>query len=417
MREQPGTTRRAPQSTASVERPRQQPSVLFVDRDQDHLASVQVLLSEQAPHWRVDYASNADDAIALAQRRPLDVVVTGMALAGTDGVALLERVRTLQPHTVRIVLSGDGDEATLQRAIPLAHQWLPRPIEPAQLYAAVDNAITSGALVHRDDLRAILGNARALPSLPAVFAEVAQLIADPEVDIARVTAVVERDPAMAARVLQLANCAFYRSERPMASVREAIVRIGLRTLANCVLAAELFHAVPCGDRQTAFLLEAIEQRARRQAMLLTKWCELQPDADRDARELLPTAGLLHEVGALVLLRFDPLNHRTALRLAQRSRVPLESLERRLIGTDHARVAGSILGTWGLPWPLVDLIANHHDADRCYAHTDHCAMLAAAEAFVATPWLLPEFEDKANRHGWGERFALWSAVAEQVLGTA
>ena len=99
-----------------------------------------------------------------------------------------------------------------------------------------------------------------------------------------VAAVVERDPAMASKVLQMANCAFYRPERPLSSIREAVMRVGLRTLTNCVLAADLFFSMPREDRQTAILLDAIEIRAQRQARLLTLWCEQSPELGIDLRE-------------------------------------------------------------------------------------------------------------------------------------
>ncbi len=398
-----------------MERPRQQPNVLFVDDDRDHLQSLAAVLRDYATHWRIEYLNDPREAVEVLQRRSIDVIVSDLSMPQMNGIDLLEHARQLQPQAVRIVMSGENEEAALLRAIPFVHQWLTKPVKPEMLYAAVDRAIASGTFVHRDDLRAILGNTQALPSIPSLFAEVARLIADPEIDLDRVATVVERDPGMAAKVLQMANCAFYRPERPLASIREAVMRIGLRTLANCVLAAEMFYSMPRDDRQTAILVGAIETRARQQTMLLTQWCEHAVELGPDVRELLPTAGLLHEVGALVLLQFDPLTHRTAHRLAQRHKLSLEVLERRLVGASHAKVAASILGTWGLPWPLIDLLANHHDPDRCHAHTDLCSMLAAAEVFVTTPWLIAEFERRANENGWGAMFAKWTTLAEQVLG--
>ncbi|MGE3175022.1 MAG: HDOD domain-containing protein [Planctomycetota bacterium] len=393
---------------------RRQPNVLFVDDDLEHLRGLEAAMAPRDDEWRIEYLADPTLVRELLAQRELDVVVADLDMPGIDGPGVLEMVRSMQPQAVRIVLTGEGHESELLRALPFAHQWLTKPCPPELLRAAVERAIVSGTFVHREDLRAILGHTQALPSVPHLFAEVALLIADDDVDLQRVTAVVERDPAMAAKVLQLANCTFYRPERPLLSLREAVIRIGMRTLSNCVLAAELFSAMPRDDRQTRLLVDGIERRAMLQTRLLTHWCEEAVMLGPDVRELLPTCGLLHEVGALVLLQFDPLSHRTTHRLAQRHRLSLEALERRMIGASHAQIAASLLGSWGLPWPIVDLMANHHDPDRSHAGTDPCAMLAAAEVFVSTPWLVPDFEQRAVQNGWGFEFARWTDVAGQLL---
>lgn len=397
-----------------MDRPRQQPSVLVVDDDRETLDGLAAVLRDGEPPWHMEFLTDPRAAVDLLRKRDIDLIVSDLSMPGMDGLQLLEHVRTAQPHAVRIILTGSNDENDVVRAIPFAHQCLQKPIDPVALYSAIDRALTASALVARADLRAVIGNARALPSAPRLYAEVSHRIANPDIDMEQIAAIVDRDPAMAAKVLQLANCAYYRSEQPLVTVRAAVTRIGLRTLANCVLAAELFQVTQRTDAETARLMAEIEDRARRQTMLLTQWCEDAADLRPDFRELLPTAGLLHEVGALMMVQFDPLSYRSVHHLALRHRLPVAMLELRIVGVDHARLGGSLLGLWGLPWPLVDTVANHHDPDRAFARVDACSMLAAAEMFVATPWLCAEFERRAGENGWGPEFARMAATAAQLL---
>ncbi|MBY0277108.1 HDOD domain-containing protein [Candidatus Binatia bacterium] len=192
-----------------------------------------------------------------------------------------------------------------------------------------------------------------LPSAPHVVSRLVSL-GDGDADTSDLLATIDRDPALTARILRTANSPFFAQTRSVTSVTRAVVVLGLPMVRNLTLGLTVWDATSThlAPQQARRLWEhslAVAHAAQHFA------ARTQAGAARDAF----TAGLLHDVGKLVLARQFPDAYRQVL--AQATATPLRpELERAAVGHDHAAVGALLFERWRLPALLIDAVARHHD---------------------------------------------------------
>ncbi len=203
-----------------------------------------------------------------------------------------------------------------------------------------------------------------------------EVLAHGEVDTQDVLEIIRPDPAMTAKLLQLVNSAFFGLPRQISDAREAIVFLGLGMIRDLLAAADVFQSFADDTRLPQDLYTTISAQGARVA----ETCAFL--AERSAN--VSIAGLLHDIGLLVLAvcRPDPLA--TSLERSRREGTPLHVVETELIGTTHGAVGAYMLSLWGFPYETVEAVANHHDArslppEARLAHVLHVAGALNGEA--------------------------------------
>lgn len=212
------------------------------------------------------------------------------------------------------------------------------------------NDLEQAIQVSPEDL--VKGSVRLL-SPPEVFIRVSRMVEDPKCSGAALAQTISRDPALTARLLRLANSPFYGFPSRIETIERALTVIGTRALRDLVLAAcaaGMFVRMPISDMQAFWrhsLMSGLTSR------LLGMRCGVREP------EALFAAGLLHDVGQLIILaKLPEMGRETRLR-ARDSGLPLHALERAVLGFDHAEVGGELLRQWRLPQTLWEPVACHH----------------------------------------------------------
>lgn len=280
-------------------------------------------------------------AEALARLRtgaPCDVVVAA-ELDGMEGVNLLARLRDEYPHVARIVVAPPPAVAVGFRIADLAHQVLPAGTDPGQLRDALSRTLHLRELLADERLRALAGSVDGLPSLPRVYGDLTEALESPNCGAEQISAVVCRDPALAAKVLQLVNSSFFGLPRQVTAVPEAVTYLGVATVRSLVLSTEAMSLFRPAARAAGLDADALAERAVATA---TEAARL---ADPPHRSDAFTAGLLSDIGLLLLAAKAP-------ELLRRDEAEL--------GFTHGGVGAYLLGLWGLPGKVVETVAFHHD---------------------------------------------------------
>lgn len=206
-------------------------------------------------------------------------------------------------------------------------------------------------------LEEVVRRAEDLPAMPHVVAALLDSIEDPEVTIHTVQSIVGKDPALAAKVLRLANSAFYGFPREIGTIREAVLVLGLRTVRGLALAASAASVM--GRGLPAYHLGRFALW-RHSVLVGTIARRLAEGIDERAAEIAFAAGLLHDVGKIVL---DPIVARrkdeiAALR-ARRPDLAPSAVKREVLGFDHADVGRLVIAKWRLPEALETAAGFHH----------------------------------------------------------
>jgi HD-like signal output (HDOD) protein/ActR/RegA family two-component response regulator len=332
--------------------------ILFVDDDPQLLSGLGKALRKHRHRWTMVFADSGDAALAEIHRATFDVVVSDMRMPVMDGAELLAQIRDRDPSTIRMILSGFSERSAIVRAQPVAHQFINKPCQISDLSTAIDRACELREIFGRPALRAVVEALGTLPPAPTVYHELSAMIgcADPCDDA--MAAVVERDPALCARVLELASAPVLGAGQEVRSIGEAASCLGIETVAGLALAAHAFALA--GDRPLAEMsLASLPQHSLAIAVTARDHATTG-EAAADAF----IAGLVHDLGKLIIAVALPGRHAAIadpLGLGGRHR----AVEQRVLGTSHAEIGAYLLGLWGLPLPIIDAIA-HHDDDTVAA---------------------------------------------------
>jgi HD-like signal output (HDOD) protein len=366
--------------------------ILFVDDDTAILDGLRLRMRGLRTRWEMVFVESGSRAITEMEMRQADVVVTDMRMPMMDGAQFLAEVRERWPEAVRIVLSGYAEDEQASRLLTLAHQYLSKP-EAGQLEQVIDRCLRLHEVLHDENLRTIVGRIRRLPAVPAVYARLRAVMTQPDVSVQKIAAIIQEDLAIAAKVLQVANSAFFRLSRRITRIDQAVGHLGFNAVRTLVLSAEVFSVWRRDAAPQGLEPERLQQRAQRVAGAARVLSAGMPIAD-DA--LL--AGLFHNIGYWVLLQECPDELRRARALARAESIPMHLAERKLIGTSHAEVGAYMLGLWGLPHAVVEAIAfQHHARDAEHKEFDVLAALATAQCLTATD-AATEPTEPAAQHG-------------------
>ncbi|MGO9659352.1 MAG: HDOD domain-containing protein [Acidimicrobiales bacterium] len=351
--------------------------VLFVD-DEPRILSAFSRMRRSQPEWEILLAPSGQEALEQAERVTLDAVVSDMRMPGMDGVALLAEMRRRHPAVARIILSGHTEQKDAMRCVSLAHQWLSKPCDPMDLAAAVRRACELQGRLHSVELREILGRVGSLPSPPSVVMKINALLDRDDVSVKELDALISTDVGMSAKVLQMVNSAFFGLGQQITHVHDAIAYLGLNLVRDLVVTSEVLSSA----EGSSGLPKDIIERLRAHSVAVSV---LAAGLGQRVRLNQPAfvAGLLHDIGWLVLAAQAPEHLQAIARLAQKGGA-LDEVEREVLGASHAEVGAYLLSMWGLPSAVVEAVAHHHDAELMahrqldLPHIVHVADLVAGE---------------------------------------
>jgi HD-like signal output (HDOD) protein len=395
--------------------------VLFVDDEPRVLEQLQQMLESQKDQWDMAFAPGGTAALSLLDASPFDVVVSDIAMPGMDGAALMKIVCERYPAIVRIVLSAPQEMETALRAVPVAHQFLLKPCDPNMLRVAVERATSLSNILSNKLLANLVGSVKDLPVLPRTYMALRKKLAEPDASIKDVVHIVEQDVAISAKVLQLVNSAFFGLPREVSSVKTAVGFLGIDTLQNLVLSVGVFSIFEQLTKLPGFSCEELQAHSQLAAKIAG-----QIPASAHVRGIAVVAGLLHDVGKLVLATRAPAHFKRALQGAEAEGRPLYAVETELMGVSHAEVGAYLLGIWGLPSPVVEAVAHHHHPERVpqdsldavgivYISNILAHQVADRAPLGESPSQMEIDPDYLDRLGVSEQFPGWQEMAKACVG--
>lgn len=336
--------------------------ILFVDDERNVLDGLRRMLRPMRKKWEMSFAPGGEEALAVLAKEHFDVVVSDMRMPGMDGAALLSEVKRQYPETVRIVLSGHSEKETVLRSVGPTHQYLAKPCDPKKLVEVIDRACALRDLLSEDSLRELTSQMSTIPSLPLAYTEIIEELQSPDASVRTVGRIVSKDVGMTAKLLQLVNSAFFGLRRHVSDPSQAVSLLGVDTLKTLVLSVHIFAQFD-DVKIEGFRLDRLWEHSIASGAL-AKSIAAAENCTEQLRDHALLAGLLHDAGKLILAGNLPEVYSNILAFAKRERIELWNAERQALENTHAQVGAYLLGLWGLPDPIVEAIAFHHDPRRC-----------------------------------------------------
>jgi HD-like signal output (HDOD) protein len=314
--------------------------VLFVDDESSILEGLRAVLRPQRREWDMVFALGGPAGKQEVESSKFDVVVTDMRMPIVDGAALLTRVKELQPHAVRLVLSGQTDPQTAMKSVFTAHQFLAKPCDVEKLRSVVKRCCELNELLAAEELKSLAGDVSLLPAAPSTYLSISRVVADPGSGIQDVARIIEGEPTLCAKLLQVTNSAFFGLPHTVTSISQAATYLGSLALRDLALAMEtLSSAQRRGSALPPASHRAFQLNAVAVALLGRRWYV----SDKRKADDAFIAGMLRDMGHLVLA-------------AHARRCPEDVAQ-------HAALSAYLLGLWGIPHAVLEAVAYHEEPSR------------------------------------------------------
>ena len=391
-------------------------SILFVDSDANQLQSLQRSLRDQQHRWRMHFVQDADSALTLLQKEPIDILVSETRLSGGTGSELLKQAQAQQPLATRLLFSGQGMRGPAREVVAHAHQFIAKPCSKEALVSILERVMKLRDLLNNAPMREMINSLGTLPSLPETYFRLIEALRSEIATVQEIGQLVEQDLAMSVKVLQLVNSAFFGLPQRIASPVHAVSLLGIETVTNLALTVGLFSQLK-PSLVECFDLQGLWDHSMAVAGLSREFCT-QLGLKREKSETPVLAGMLHDLGKLVLVTANTEEYRRVIDLTKQQDLPLHLAESESLWTDHAAVGAYLMGLWGLPFNAVEAVALHHKPEM--QRTEHAPSLVVYAANL----LIHHHSDQEHSGYYAtdhldtllgrENAARWSAIAQEYL---
>jgi putative nucleotidyltransferase with HDIG domain len=339
--------------------------ILVVNSNPAELQLIRGYLGSPVPEWEVLFLENAASAIAALKSAPADIILTDFQLSDLRGLDLLNQASELSPKIATIVLANlEGTDSAL-KCVGTAHHFLAKPCDEGRLKEALDRALDSSSWMPDEAVRKLARGMSVLPSPPGLYFRIIKEIQKSEHAVENIGWLIARDPATTARLLQMVNSASFGLSIRISNPIEAVVYVGLKMTQSLVLMA---HTL--GSLEKYPQIKPAIDKIWRHSVQVSGFAKAIARVERlsvSTAEEAFTAGLLHDIGQLILAANHPEAFARSLALAKEKGLSSVEAEMQVFSTSHAELGAYMLATWGLPWPVVESVAFHHRPGPASGH--------------------------------------------------
>lgn len=327
--------------------------ILFVDDERQILNALNRLFMDT--EYEIFLADSGAAALSILEIEEIDLVVTDMRMSVMNGFELLEKIKELHPNVLRIILSGYSEKNTILTALQknLAKLYIMKPWDNGVLLQVIRQIFETESILCDQKLIQLINNTEELPTLKNSYHKIMTLI-DDGADIGKISSAIEKDPAIATKLLHIINSAFY--EVKTGNIKQAITLLGLSTTKNIVLATSLVDAFKTKGTYES-QLELIWEHSFTCSQILNIIYEKL--LNKKLPEIESSAGLLHNIGIAVFFKIFQEEYKGIFQEKRSGNLNLLDLEMKYLGVTHQQVGAYLLKWWEIPYPIVEVALYHH----------------------------------------------------------
>lgn len=327
--------------------------ILFVDDE------VQILKSLNRLFMDTDYelftADSGKVALAILANEKIDLVITDMRMPVMDGFELLQKIQEAHPTVLRIILSGYSEKKTILSALQknLAKLYIMKPWDNNLLLEVVNQIFETENILCDENLIHLIHNTDDLPTLKTSYNQILNLL-DNNAELGKIAKIIEKDPAIATKLLHIINSAFY--DIKTGNIKQAIALLGFSTTRNIVLATSVVDSFAMKDMYGVQLGIIWNHSFICSQILNIIYKKL---LNKKLSEIESSAGLLHNIGMALFFKNFPEKYIEIFRSIKKSKFDLLELERDFVNVTHQQAGAYLLKWWEIPYPIVEAALYHH----------------------------------------------------------
>jgi HD-like signal output (HDOD) protein/CheY-like chemotaxis protein len=335
-------------------------SIYVVDDERLLLDTLVLTLRHMGRDWEVTGFQDPLAALEAVKKDPPGAVLSDQKMTGMQGSELLEKVRLLSPTTLRLIMSGYVSLKNLT-LITSAHQYIAKPFDLERLRDLIRRSFRAQERIFDLGLQEVVISIRAIPSLPQAHHSLLKELEDNQGANETIARLIEDDPGLSIKVLQLANSGLFGSGHLIKDLLEAVNCLGTEIIMSIVLSQSVFqHYETMKHREID--LRQVWAHCWETACFAQYLCR-HKKLPREDGEVAFLAGLLHEVGRFVLIENFPDQFQAACDRARKSKATLSQSLRETIRATPSQISSYVLELWNLPSAVIDGISFHETPEK------------------------------------------------------
>jgi len=335
--------------------------ILFVDDQPNVLAGMQRMLHKMKDEWEMTFCESGKEALAIMEKQSFDLIVSDMMMPEMNGAKLLTEVAKLYPGMARFILSGHSDRELILQSVGNAHQYIAKPCDSEKLKQYISSSFGLQQILSNPKLHARIAEVKALPSPPEIYNEVVRELQSETASIDTIARLISKDVSLSAKILQIVNSAFFGLPQHVESVVQAVNYLGLNTVQGLVLTAGVHDQLREASIPGASL-ESIFDHSMAVGGLAKKIAVEIGLQQRDSEDAL-MAGLLHDIGKLVMLANFKDEMNSVIKLVREKSLQPYVAEKEILGANHGEIGAHLLSLWGLHDPILEAVMYHHNPQQ------------------------------------------------------
>lgn len=368
--------------------------ILVIDNDTKALGDLKTELALIKPDWQITTLSSPATAAELVEQHDYDMVLTELKMPYMVGDQLLKHIGKCSRQTLRIIMSSEKEKAEQLTSLGAAHQFVAKPVNPKEVVELALRAHSLRNVLRDAKLTKLLSKTSGIPALPDTYLKIIRLLRREDYLQSALIETLSQDPAVVSQILKVANSALFGRQRKIASIMDAVTLLGTNTIRTIVLAVETFGKVD-KEKFERFHLQGLCDHCFEVGSLAAKLAAQSPET-RKLKDDALTAGVMHDIGKLILIDNHPEDYQGALDFQEISGVSLIEAEEKVFGCTHQEVGAYVLGLWSLPDSIVEAVAYHHQPELCNYNRKCVLSFVAAANVLADDYSLRRHDSEAKR---------------------
>ncbi len=217
-----------------------------------------------------------------------------------------------------------------------------------------------------------------IPTLPSIVIQVNKMLQDYDTSIGNLSKIIETDQAMVTKILRLVNSTFYGFRSKIKNINHAIIVLGFNTIRNAIVSVSIIKTFSGEKISEGFDITDFWKHSI--AVAVTSRY-LSEKTELDSPDDCFVAGLLHDVGKVVLSQFFEQIFEHIWRTAKEEQLSFYKVEKKVLPVDHAQIGGHLAKNWQFPSSLVDSITYHHEINKAASNLHQLMIVHTADSIV------------------------------------
>jgi HD-like signal output (HDOD) protein len=354
---EPPRTLAAPARASALKRSRPRKRLLLIGDSAQEREELARAAAPLAADWEMISAIGPAHAAELVTTKSFDGLVLDLRLLVSLGADLVEEATRRSPKLLCFLRYGENDREAIKHGVGTNMHYVSRECDAETFAATVRRAERLQLWTADPHIKQVSAQLRKLPVLPSLYEKAVTELQSATGSLDVVGELIAKDPIMTARMLQSVNSAYFALPRQIGTAGEAVMYLGAeRTKSLLLLVGVLgqFDASKCGG----FSLDSFWSHGMGVAAL-ARALTMEETKNAKLADLAFTAGLMHDLGKLLLAANLTEQYATVPVIAKQRKLATCDAERDIFGASHAELGAYLLVNWGLPLAILEAVAWHH----------------------------------------------------------